>query len=131
MQNKLAFLIVRIGLGISMFGHGLVRLPKLETFSQGMLKTFENSMLPEFLTLPFSYALPIFEFLFGLLLLLGLYTRVAAVVLSAVLISLIFGSTLVENWNAINAQLIHLGFAAYIIYNLKDNSFAVDSKMNK
>ena len=127
MHSTTSYLIVRLAIGISMFGHGLVRLPKLEAFSQGMLKSFENSMLPEIITLPFSYILPILEFTFGLLIVLGLFTRTSAIILSAVLISLIFGSTLIESWGAIPAQLIHIAFIAYLIHHIKDNSYAVDN----
>jgi len=131
MENKSSYLVIRLAIGMSMFGHGLVRLPKLEAFSQGMVKSFENSMLPEFITMPFSYALPILELILGLFILLGLYTRISAIALSAVLIALIFGSTLVENWGAITAQLVHIAFVAYIIHNIKDNSYAIDNRLNK
>ncbi|CDF80169.1 DoxX family protein [Formosa agariphila KMM 3901] len=131
MQNKTSYLIVRLAIGVSMFGHGLVRLPKLQAFSDGMLKSFENSMLPELLTLPFSYVLPVLEFTFGLCLILGLFTRVSAIIISAVLISLIFGSTLIENWGAITAQLVHIAFSIYLIHNINDNSFAVDKLIKK
>ena len=127
MQNKTSYLIVRIAIGISMFGHGLVRLPKLHAFSEGILKSFENSMLPEFLTLPFSYVLPISEFIFGLFIVLGLFTRMSAIVVSALLISLIFGSALIENWGVITAQLVHIAFIVYLIQNIKDNTFALDN----
>src|SRR5690554_6380756 len=98
MNKKIAYLIVRIAIGLSMFGHGSVRLPKLQAFSEGMSKNFENSMLPEILTLPFSYILPIAEFIIGLLLILGCFTRISAIAGSVVLLSLSFGSSLIENW---------------------------------
>ncbi|WP_026707236.1 DoxX family protein [Flavobacterium frigidarium] len=131
MQSKTTYLIVRLGIGLSMFGHGLVRLPKLEAFSNGMVKMFANSILPEFLTVPFTYAIPIVEFTFGLMIVLGLFTRTAAIVLSALLISLIFGCTLIENWDAITSQLVHLAFVAYLVNYVKDNSYAVDTLMGK
>ncbi|MFB9054767.1 DoxX family protein [Formosa undariae] len=131
MQNKTSYLIIRLAIGVSMFGHGLVRLPKLELFSQGMIKSFENSMLPEMITLPFSYVLPILEFTFGLLITIGLFTKQSAIVLSAVLVSLIFGSTLIESWGAITAQLIHVAFFAYLIHHIQDNSFAIDHLISK
>ena len=131
MQSKTTYLIVRLGIGLSMFGHGLVRLPKLEAFSNGMVKMFANSILPEFLTVPFTYAIPIVEFTFGLMIVLGLFTRTAAIVLSALLISLIFGCTLIENSDDIPYQLVHLAFVAYLVNYVKDNSYAVDTLMGK
>ncbi|MEP5255305.1 MAG: DoxX family protein [Winogradskyella arenosi] len=126
MHSKTSYLIVRLALGLSMFGHGLVRLPKLEAFSQGLVKSFENSMMPEVLTLPFSYILPFGELIFGALLVIGLFTRVAVLGIAAILLALIFGSTLVENWGAITAQLVHVAFVAYLSHHIKDNSYALD-----
>lgn len=130
MHNKTSYLIVRLALGLSMFGHGLVRMPKLQQFSEGLVASFENSMLPELLTVPFSYVLPIAELVFGLFILLGLFTRISAIAIAVVLLSLIFGSTLVENWGAITAQLIHIAFVAYIIHHVKDNTYAIDNRIN-
>ncbi|HZH70720.1 MAG TPA: DoxX family protein, partial [Flavobacteriaceae bacterium] len=104
-----------------------VRLPKLQAFSEGMLKNFENSMLPAFLTLPFSYILPIAELIVGLFLILGWFTRLSAIVGAAVMLSLIFGSSLVENWTAIPIQLIHIAFFAYVIQHIENNTYAIDN----
>ncbi|WP_236564852.1 DoxX family membrane protein [Flavobacterium sp. MK4S-17] len=77
-MKPLPYLLLRLLLGISFFGHGLVRLPKLNMFSGWMVKTFENSMLPQALVLPFSYMLPFAELITGALLLIGLLTPVCA-----------------------------------------------------
>jgi thiosulfate dehydrogenase [quinone] large subunit len=45
-MNTTSFLLLRLGIGISMFGHGLVRLPKLAGFSKWMVTSFEKSLLP-------------------------------------------------------------------------------------
>lgn len=55
MKNfKINYFFLRLPIAISLFGHGLVRLPKLEMFSGWMLKTMETSMIPTFLLVPFS-----------------------------------------------------------------------------
>src|SRR6187431_1929396 len=100
-MNTFAFLILRLAIAVSMLGHGLVRLPKLKTFSQWMVGSFEKSMLPKILVLPFSYVLPIAEFTIGLLLLTGLFTKPAAFGGAAVILLLLFGTALIENWDAI------------------------------
>jgi|SRR5690554_3112552 len=127
MDKKTPYLLVRLAIALSMFGHGFVRLPKLQAFSEGMLKNFENSMLPAFLTLPFSYILPIAELIVGLFLILGWFTRLSAIVGAAVMLSLIFGSSLVENWTAIPIQLIHIAFFAYVIQHIENNTYAIDN----
>tara|TARA_R110001583_G_C5631229_1_gene407062 strand:+ start:173 stop:568 length:396 start_codon:yes stop_codon:yes gene_type:complete len=129
MNTQVAYLIVRVAVGVSMLGHGLVRLPKLQGFSAWMLKTFENSLLPEIMVLPFSYTLPIAEFLLGMLLVLGLFSRISSIVSAIIMILLIFGSTLIENWGALVPQFIHVTLFAYLIQYIDRNSFALDTKL--
>jgi thiosulfate dehydrogenase [quinone] large subunit len=110
MPLKTSFLLGRLAVGTSLFGHGLVRLPKLDTFSHKMAGQFQHSILPEALVLPVAYMLPVAEFLIGLLLIVGLFTRQALIAGAIVMILLIFGSTTIENWDPIALQLMHILF---------------------
>jgi thiosulfate dehydrogenase [quinone] large subunit len=130
-NNTISFLILRLAIGASMFGHGLVRLPKLDKFSGWMVKSFENSMLPAALVKPFSYALPIAEFLVGLLLIIGLFTRQSLVAGSIVMIMLIFGTTLIENWEALVSQLVHAAFFALLLSYITYNGYSLDNPFKK
>ena len=125
-MDTLAFFILRIAIAISMLGHGLVRLPKLKAFSQWMVGSFEKSMLPKAIIVPFSYALPIAEFVIGLLLLTGLFTKPAAFAGAVVMLLLLFGTTMVENWEAIPSQLLHIIFFALLLQLMGNNSYALD-----
>lgn len=125
-MKTITFLLLRLAIATSMLGHGLVRLPKLAGFSAWMTTSFEKSMLPEALVLPFSYALPILEFLVGLLLFIGLFTKQALIAGSILMIALIFGSSMIENWEAIPSQLIHVAFFALLLEFTKHNSWAID-----
>ena len=69
--SKTSFFFLRLPIAITLLGHGLVRLPKLATFSDWMVQQMENSILPNFLVVPYSYLLPIAEAIVGLLLLIG------------------------------------------------------------
>lgn len=131
MNNKYAYLIARLAIAASMFGHGLVRLPKLAGFSKWMLGNFEKSFLPTALVTPFSYALPIAEFVVGLFLLIGLFTRQTLIAGGLVMVILIFGSTTIEDWSAIPSQLIHAAFFAVLLAFIQHNSFAVDKVFKK
>ncbi|NIG55636.1 DoxX family protein [Chitinophaga sp. Cy-1792] len=130
-MNTISYLLLRLGIGASMFGHGLVRLPKLEKFSGWMMGTFEKSMLPTALVKPFSYALPIAEFLVGLLLIAGLFTRQAAVLGGIVMLSLIFGTTMIEGWDFLTGQLVHLVFFAVLLQFISSNTYALDNLLKK
>lgn len=130
-MNPVSFLFLRLAIGISMFGHGLVRLPKLEAFSNWMVTSFEKSILPQTLVLPFSYVLPIAEFAVGILLITGLFTRAALIAGSAVMLSLLLGTSLIENWDALPSQLIHLAFFALLIQFISSNKWALDNVLFK
>ncbi|WP_210149367.1 MauE/DoxX family redox-associated membrane protein [Chryseobacterium scophthalmum] len=104
---KTAFFFLKLPIAISLLGHGLVRIPKLHTFSEWMVTTMEKSMIPKLVIVPFGYVLPIVEAILGILLLINFktkYTLYSALVLMSILI---FGSCSIENWSAIEAQLLH------------------------
>lgn len=125
-----AFLLARLAVGMSMFGHGLVRIPKLSGFSHGMVLQFQKSMLPDVIVTPFSYILPIAEFVIGLLLLLGLFTRQSLIAGSLIMICLIFGTSTIEEWGSIPSQLFHAAyFSILLCFVTSYNSFALDSLM--
>jgi len=131
MDKKWAYLISRLALGLSFFGHGLVRLPKLDGFSKWMMGQFSKSFLPDVLVLPFSYALPILEFATGLIILIGLFTRQGLLLAGLVTLALIFGTTVIENWDALPSQLIHIAFISALLAYLPHNSYAVDKILKK
>ncbi|MDP9954405.1 thiosulfate dehydrogenase [quinone] large subunit [Epilithonimonas hungarica] len=104
---KTIFFFLRLPIAISLFGHGLVRLPKLEIFSNWMVTSMEKSAIPSFMIVPFSYILPIVELLIGLALLIGFQTKYTIYSGLVLMSLLILGSTSIENWSAIEAQLLH------------------------
>ncbi|KAA0130158.1 DoxX family membrane protein [Chryseobacterium sp. SN22] len=104
---KTAFFFVRLPAAVSLLGHGLVRLPKLSAFSEWMVKTMEKSVIPETLIVPFSYVLPVAETVIGLLLLINFKTKYTLYSALALMSILIAGSCSIENWAAVEAQLLH------------------------
>jgi len=117
---------MRLAIGMSFFGHGLVRLPKIRTFSDGIVEMFQDAMIPLVLVRYFTLVLPVVEFSVGLLILVGLFTRQALAAGAVVMLFLIFGTTLIENWGGIPSQLIHAFFFAVLISHLQHNSRALD-----
>lgn len=131
MDKHWAYLISRLAIGLSFFGHGLVRLPKLAGFSNWMVSQFSKSLLPEFLVVPFSYILPFAEFIAGLLIIIGLFTRQGLLLAGLVCLALIFGTTMIENWEALPSQLIHVAFLSVLLAYLPHNTYAVDQIIKK
>lgn len=130
-MDTTVFLLLRLGIAISMFGHGLVRLPKLNAFSEWMTTSFEKSLLPKVMVIPFSYVLPVAEFTVGLLLLIGLFTKPALIMGAVILLVLLFGTAIIENWEAIPSQLLHLAFFALLLQFIQSNSWALDKLFNQ
>ena len=130
-MNTTTFLLLRLAIAASVLGHGLVRLPKLSAFSNWMVNSFEKSMLPKILIVPFSYVLPLAEFIVGVLLFTGLFTRPALIVGAIVMILLIFGTAMIENWEALPSQLIHVAFYAVLLQFSQYNTWALDNVFKK
>ncbi|GAA4435717.1 hypothetical protein GCM10023091_12690 [Ravibacter arvi] len=126
-----AYLIARLAIGATIFGHGLVRLPKLAAFAQSTAESFEKSILPVALVLPFGYLIALGEFIVGLLVLLGLFTRAAAFAGGLLMVLLIVGTSLVENWGAIPSQLLHAAFFIVLLQFGEANSWAVDNLLGR
>jgi thiosulfate dehydrogenase (quinone) large subunit len=125
-DRTLAYLLVRLVVGTSLFGHGLVRLPKLGAFHAQLMHEFKASILPGILVSPIGYALPFLELAIGALLLAGALTRAAAVAGTLVMIVLIFGSTSIEHFGVIGEQLIHAGLLAALLAFRRHNTYSVD-----
>lgn len=126
MNTKTAYFFLRLSMGINFFGHGLVRLAKLQDFADGMVKGFEKSWLPQFFVQMFSMALPFLEFIIGLLLIIGFKTRITAMAGASLIILLLFGSSTVENWEAMGIQMIYAGLFYILISRLEDNYLSLD-----
>jgi len=128
-NENLAFLLARVAVGISLFGHGVVRLPKAGAFSEWMRDRFEKNWLPAPVVGTFGYVLPWIEFGIGLLLIIGLFTRSALTGGAILMIVLIGGCCLIEDWSAIPSQLLHAGFCALLlIFVERYNYYSVDRR---
>lgn len=127
-NDQLAFFVARIAIGVNLLVHGLVRIPKLIAFAEGLTKGFSETLLPTFIVAPFAYVLPFIELILGLFLIVGFKTRVAVVTSTFLITLLIFGSGLKEDWAAVGTQMIYVIFFFLLLKNLDHNCIAIDSK---
>lgn len=130
-NQQIAYLFVRLSMAVSMFTHGFVRLPKMDSFSAGMVESFADSMLPVFLVRPWSYAVPVIEFILGILLFLGWFTRLSGIVGAVFMLILLFGSGMNENWGAFPSQLLHIAFFGGIVLYVQYNKWALDNVLKR
>ncbi len=108
-NNQLAQLVIRIGLGINMLMHGLVRIPKLSAFVTKTSADFASTLLPPILTKAFLFTLPFIELVAGILILVGGQFGKWGYLLGGILMgALLFGTTLKEDWSGAGNQLIYV-----------------------
>ena len=112
---KVAAFFIRLPIAMSFLGHGLVRLPKLQVFASGMAEQFADTPLPEWVVLGFGYLLVFAEFVTGVWLISGRWFNQALITGLTIMTILIFGSSLIENWNAVSVQLIHSIYLAGLL----------------
>ena len=130
-KEQYTYLLARLPMGMSFLGHGVIRLTKLAAFSQGMVGQFSKTFLPGQFVSAFSYVLPFLEFITGLLLLLGLFTRFSIVLGVILMLLLIAGSSIIEQWNAVFIQIIYGGYLAMLFYFINYNGISIDGLKNK
>ncbi|KAB7887350.1 DoxX family membrane protein [Poseidonibacter ostreae] len=123
---ELAYLILRLTMGINMLTHGIARMLNLEGFNSWMIGQFSNTILPEFMVSISSYMIPFTELILGILLILGLFTARALLVGGLLIVLLVFGSGLQENWNVMSSQMIYAIFFFILSYFIELNRFSID-----
>lgn len=93
-----AYLMVRLTMGFHMFAHGAVRLPILTDFAGQTVTEFATVRLiglpffPGWLVYPFALSVPVVEFAVGVLLILGLKTKLASIAGGVTMLLLMFGT---------------------------------------
>ena len=121
-NNQLAQLVIRVGLGINMLMHGLVRIPKLNDFVAKTGASFASTLLPPILTKGFLYTLPFLELITGILILLGgQFIRWGYLAGGLIIALLLFGTTLKEDWSGAANQVIYV-IAFYLALRGLDSS---------
>jgi thiosulfate dehydrogenase (quinone) large subunit len=111
----LAVALARVGLGVNIALHGWTRVFKFREFSAHLEKQFANSILPQPLVDASAYGIVGGECIIGLLLLVGLYLRFALSAGSLLMIALMFGTCLIQDWSAAGDQLIYLAYYAALL----------------
>lgn len=130
-DRKLGYLVLRFILGLSIFMHGLSRLPHLQEFADGLVKMFADTLLPAMLVHAFALALVFVEATVGLLLLLGLWTQEALLVGSATMALLVFGTALRSDWNVVAIQLLNALIYAVLLAAREYNAYSLDALIRR
>jgi len=122
-----AYLLLRMTIGLNIFIHGLSRLLMGPTvFAESLLPMFAKTFLPGGSVYAFGLALPWVETTLGLLLLLGFRTRIALVGSSALMFVLTFGTGIRQDWTTASVQLIYAAILASLLAFRESDIYSLD-----
>lgn len=127
----LAYTFLRIVYGINMFVHGLVRLPNISGFVESQVGLYKEIAIPPLLIAGPAYLIPIVEFAVGLLLILGLQTRKALIANFLLMMTLMFGTCLLQKWDTAGSQLIYNLVLFILLAGCSFNLISVDSWLSR
>ena len=122
-----AYVLLRIVVGINYFNHGFTRMGNIPGFMDAMVGAMEGAWMPEPLVrLTAVFVSPV-ELIFGLFLILGLFTRISLIVLFVLMAILMYGVTIVQNWDSASSQLIYNIVLFILLAGVGYNRFALDN----
>jgi thiosulfate dehydrogenase [quinone] large subunit len=131
-DRSIAYAIMRLTFGINLFMRGVMRI-YLGTgmFAQGMVKQFEGTPMPRAIITPFALMLPWAETAIGLLIILGLQTRVALIAGSLMMTALTFGTMVRQDFQTAWLQLGYV-LMFFLLLTLRSwNLISLDARLQR
>lgn len=124
---SLAYVLLRIIVGINFFNHGFTRLGNIPGFADAMVGAMEGAWMPEPLVRFTAILVSPVELIVGLCMVLGLFTRISLVVTLILMAVLMYGVTIVQNWDTATSQLIYALVLFMLLAGVGYNRFALDT----
>ena len=132
LDRALAYALLRLAMGVNFFGHGFFRiLSGVGAFASHTAENMGKGPLPHALTLGFAYAIPFLEIALGVLLILGLGTRLALLAGSLFTVALTFGTTSIQNWAAAGDQLVYSAVFFALFWLVDANTLSLDDVLRR
>jgi thiosulfate dehydrogenase [quinone] large subunit len=118
-DRVLAYTLARVGLGINIALHGLVRIGHISQFANSLRPEFAQTILPEPLVVFAGYGIVVAEAAIGILILCNLWLRAALVAGTLLMFLLLFGTCLRQDWGTAASQLVYVGYYAVLLATLQ------------
>lgn len=133
LDRRLAYLMFRLSLGMTILIHGVVRIfgSGVDEFASKTTSLFAGTPLPAPLVHAFLTVLPFAEFILGGLIVLGLFTRWALTLGGLLTAALIFGTSLRSDWPTVGIQLTYSIAYYFLLLHRSDNGFSIDSLIGR
>jgi thiosulfate dehydrogenase [quinone] large subunit len=131
-NKKAAYLLLRFGVGINFFLHGVVRFTgDYALFVKKVSEGFADTIIPVPIATLFAWLIPPVEFITGAMLLLGICTFEVLLVLGLLMVVLISGMVLQQEWATVSGQMIYLFTLYLLMRDLEYNSLELWSRRFK
>jgi thiosulfate dehydrogenase [quinone] large subunit len=129
--REVAYALTRVTYGVIFLFYGIGKfMGGLGNFVGGMNQQFSGK-LPAAMVMPFAYAIPFAETISGILILLGLFTRVGLTLSGLLLIGLTFGVVMLGQAPTVahNLQFVLVNFVLLWFVDL--NRYSIDALIGK
>lgn len=126
-----AYTILRVSFGANIMLHGVSRiLMGHAAFLAYLTHYFEHAHgIPMGMLPAFAAVQPWVETVLGLMLLLGLATRFALIAGGIVVLCLVIGTNLAQDWLVSGLQLIYAFLYYYLLAHIGENGISLDAMM--
>lgn len=124
---SVAYLLLRLSLGLVTFLHGVVRLAgHYHQFVDSTLQSFGKTPLPAGAVHFAALCIPPVEAVLGFFILTGLLTRLALIGGALLMILLLFGKSMQQDWTTVAIQLLYALLYFVLLAYRHWNRFALD-----
>jgi thiosulfate dehydrogenase [quinone] large subunit len=127
-DTVIAYTILRVSFGANIMLHGVSRIVMGHAaFLAYLTHYFEKaSYIPVSMLSLFATVQPWVELILGLLLVIGLATRFSLIAGGLVIMALVFGTNLAQDWLVSGLQLIYAFLYYYLLVHLDQNRYSID-----
>ena len=126
-----AYTLLRIVVGINYFNHGATRIFNIPGFMDSMVTTMQDSWIPEFLVRINAALVPPVELIVGALITIGLFTRTALIACFVLMAVLMYGITIIQNWDGAGSQLIYNVVLFILLAGVSFDRISVDAWLKR
>ncbi|NJK34491.1 MAG: DoxX family protein [Oscillatoriales cyanobacterium SM2_2_1] len=128
-DGAIAYLLLRIIVGVNYFNHGFVRIGSMDGFARAMVERFKDTFLPEPIVYLTGLAVTPVEFVVGILITIGWLTRSALIATLGLMVILMYGVTLLQDWGTAASQLVYDLILFVLLAGLGYNIYSVDYRL--
>jgi len=126
-NRETAYGLLRVTLGVIFLFYGVGKfMGGLANFVGGMNQRFSGK-LPAAMVMPFAYAIPFCELISGVLILLGLFTRIGLTISGLLLVGLTFGVVMLGDAPTVAHNLQYALINFILLWLVDLNRYSLDA----